>query len=396
MIALRNVAIVGVGHSRFGKRVDVSIPELAWEAIKEALKDANLSQEDIKFVSLGSFGIWSSESSPGALILEYSGLTSAEFLRVEAACASGSAALKVAYNAVASGAVDIAMALGVEKMNEVGTAENLEILGRIGNYFWEFQNFGPTFVGYYALYATAYMNKYGATEEDLAKIAVKNHYYASFNPKAHIPKKITLEDALGSPYISWPLKLYDCSLISDGSAAVILASEEIAKKITDSPVWVRAISGATATANHSKREDFLSIPSVRIAAERAYKIAGFDAENPVKYLDVAEVHDCFTIAEILAYEDLGFVKKGKGYKLAREEQTYIGGLIPVNLSGGLKAKGHPIGATGISMVVELTKQLQQRVEKQRQAPIEKGVALAHNVGGTGHYAFVTILSLSKS
>jgi len=395
VIPLRNVAIVGVGHSKFGRRVDTSLPELTWEAIKEALNDAGISQEDIEFVSLGNIGVWSSEVSPGAAILEYSGLIPKEFIRVETACSSGSAAVKAAYMAIASGSADIAMALGAEKMNEVDTPRGVEILARIGNYFWEFENFGPTFVGYYAFFATAYMHKYGATEEDLAKIAVKNHYYASFNPKAHFPKKITIEDAMGSPYIAWPLKLYDCSPISDGAAAVIFASEKIAKKLTDSPVWIRAIEGATATSNHSKRENFLSIPSTRIAAEKAYKRAGIDRNNPVKHIDVVEVHDCFTIAEIIAYEDLGFVRKGEGYKLAREEQTYIGGLIPVNLSGGLKAKGHPIGATGVSMIVELTKQLQQRVEKERQAPIEHGTALAHNVGGTGHYVFVTILSLSK-
>lgn len=392
---MRNVAIVGIGHSKFGKRLDVSLPELAWEAIKEAIDDAGIDSSDIGFISLSNVGVWSSEVSPAAIILDYADLNPVEVIRVETACASGSAAVKAAYMAIASGQVDIAMALGVERMNEMKTPEVIEILARIGNYFWEFHNFGPTFVGYYALFATQYMNKYGATEEDLARVAVKNHYYASFNPKAHFPKKISLEDALNSPYIAWPLKLYDCSPISDGAAAVILASEEVARKLTDSPVWIRAIEGATARANHSKREDLLGIPSARIAAKKAYKKAGIDPENPIKYLDLAEVHDCFTIAEIMAYEDLGFARRGEGYKLIREEQTYIGGLIPVNLSGGLKAKGHPIGATGVSMVAELTKQLRQEVERERQAPIEKGMALAHNVGGTGHYVFVTILSLHK-
>ncbi|MHA1616270.1 MAG: thiolase domain-containing protein [Candidatus Njordarchaeales archaeon] len=392
---MRNVAIVGIGHSKFGRRLDVSLPELAWEAIREAIEDAGLDTKDIEFVSLANIGVWSSEVSPGSVIMEYAGLNPSETIRVETACASGSAAVKTAYMAVASGQADVAMALGIERMNEMTTPEVVEILARIGNYFWEFHNFGPTFVGYYALFATQYMHKYGATEEDLAKVAVKNHYYASYNPKAHFPKKITLEDALNSPYIAWPLKLYDCSPISDGAAAVILASEEVAKKITDSPVWIRAIEGATATSNHSKRENLLSIPSARIAAEKAYRRAKIDKEDPTKYLDLAEVHDCFTIAEIMAYEDLGFAKRGEGYKLIRDEQTYIGGKIPVNLSGGLKAKGHPIGATGVSMIVELTKQLQQRVEPQRQAPIEKGLALAHNVGGTGHYVFVSILSLEK-
>lgn len=392
---MKKVAVVGTGHSKFGNRLDVYIHELAFEAIKEALDEASIDAKDIEFVSIGNVGHWSPEISPGPLILEYAGLTPADTIRVEAACATGSAALKAAYTAVASGHAKIAMALGAEKMTESDTPRILELLGRIGSFFWEFQNFGATFVGYYALYATRYMHEFGATEEDLAKIALKNHYYASFNPKAHLQKQINLETVMSSPYIAWPLKLYDCSLISDGAAAVILASEEIAKELTDSPVWIRSIEGATATSNLSKRDNFISIPSARVAAERAYKKAGIDPTNPLKKIDVAEVHDCFTIAEIMAYEDLGFAERGKGYLLAREEQTYIGGKIPVNLSGGLKAKGHPIGATGVSMIVELTKQLLMKVERQRQAPINHGYALAHNVGGTGHYCFVTVLSLEK-
>jgi len=395
VIYLRNVAIIGLGHSKFGKRTDVNFFELGWEAIKEAINSASISQEDIDFVALSNFGLWSSEPSPAASILEYAGLTPKEVIRVETACSSGSAAVKTAYMAVASGSAEIALVIGIEKMHESGTSDVVEILGRIGSFFWEFENFGPTFVGYYALYANQYMNKFGATEEDMAKIAVKNHYYGFYNPKAQFRKKITIEDVMSSPYISWPLKLYDCSPITDGSAALILASEDVARKLTDSPVWIKAIEGATATANLSKRENYTSIPSAVIAARNAYKKARIDAEKPYKYIDVAEVHDCFTIAEILAYEDLGFANRGEGFKLAREEQTYIGGLIPINLSGGLKSKGHPIAATGVSMIVELTNQLLQKVEPARQAPINNGIALAHNVGGTGHYVFVTILSLEK-
>lgn len=198
-----------------------------------------------------------------------------------------------------------------------------------------------------------------------------------------------------SRYIAWPLKLYDSSPITDGSAAVIVASEEVAKKITDTPVWIKSIGYASDSSNLSKRDNFLSLRAAVEAAKMAYKKAGIDPDNPVKYFDVAEVHDCFTIAEILAYEDLGFVGRGEGIKLIKEEQTYIGGLIPVNLSGGLKAKGHPIAATGVGMAVELTKQLRQEADKGRQATIEKGNAIAHNIGGTGHYAYVTIYSLHK-
>ncbi len=270
----------------------------------------------------------------------------------------------------------------------------VEFIGKAGNYFWEFENFGLTFPGYYALYATAYMHRYGATEEDLCKVAVKNHYYGSLNPKAQFQRAITVEECLNSRYVAWPLKLYDSNPITDGAAAVILAGEEVAKKLTDTPVWIKAIGYANGTANLSKRQDFIGLEAAQVAAKMAYKKAGIDPENPVKHLDVAEVHDCFTIAEIMAYEDLGFAKRGEGYKLIREGQTYIGGLIPVNVDGGLKAKGHPIGATGVSMIAELTKQLRQQVERGRQAPIKNGMALAHNIGGTGHYAFVTILGLT--
>ncbi|MGC8583425.1 MAG: thiolase domain-containing protein [Thermoproteus sp.] len=390
---MRRVAVVGVGISKFGYRPDVSLPELAWEAVKEALDDARLDAKDIEAYVVGNVGGWSSEPLPAVVVGEYCGLAPSSGIRVEAACASGSSAVRTAYHMVASGEADIVMAMGVEKMNESPTPTVVEFIGRAGNYFWEFENFGLTFPGYYALHATAYMNKYGATEADLCEVAVKNHYYGSLNPKAQFQKPITLEECLKSRYVAWPLKLYDSSPITDGSAAVILASEEVAKKITDTPVWIKAIGAANGTSNLSKREDFTGLEAARLAAQRAYRKAGIDPNEPVKYLDVAEVHDCFTIAEIMAYEDLGFAKRGEGYKLAREKQTYIGGVIPVNLSGGLKAKGHPIGATGVAMIAELTRQLRQEVERDRQAPIRKGMALAHNVGGTGHYAFVTILSL---
>jgi len=392
----RDVAIVGVGHSRFGVRSDVNISELAWESISKALDDSGLEQSDIEYFIVSSVGGWSSEYLPAVVVGEYSGLTPLGTSRVEAACASGSAALKLAYDMVASGSVDIAMAVGLEKMNESPTPTVVEFIGRAGNYFWEFHNFGLTFPGYYALYATAYMDRYGAREEDLCLAAVKAHYYGARNPKAHFQKEVTLEKCMSSRYIAWPLKLYDCSPITDGSAAVILASEEVAKELTDTPVWIEAIGYASDTANLSKRDDFTYLRAARVAADQAYRQAGLDGGYEMyKYFDVAEVHDCFTIAEVLAYEDLRFAKPGEGYKFLRDQETYVGGRIPVNLSGGLKAKGHPIGATGVSMAVELTNQLLQRVERDRQATIKNGRAIAHNVGGTGHYAYVSIFSLEK-
>ncbi|BES80584.1 thiolase domain-containing protein [Pyrodictium abyssi] len=389
----RRVAIVGVGHSKYGYRNDVSLAELAWESIKQALDDAGIGQEDIDYVVYGNVGVWSSEPLPAVVINEYAGLTPRGTVRVEAACATGSAAIKLGHDIVASGEADIVLVVGVEKMNESPTPTVVELIGRAGNYFWEFENFGLTFPGYYALYATAYMARYGATEEDLCRVAVKNHYYASMNPKAHFPRQITLEQCMQSRYIAWPLKLFDCSPITDGSAAVILASEEVARKLTDTPVWIKAIGTASDTSNISRRPDFLLRRGVMEAARMAYKKAGIDPENPARYLDAAEVHDAFTIAEILTYEELGFAKPGEGYKLIREGQTYIGGLIPVNVSGGLKAKGHPLGATGVGMAVELAKQLRGEADKGRQVPVKNGMAVANNVGGTGHYAYVMIYSL---
>jgi acetyl-CoA C-acetyltransferase len=302
--------------------------------------------------------------------------------------------IKAARDAIASGEADIALVVGVEKMNESPTPIVVELIGRAGNYFWEFENFGLTFPGYYALYATAYMAATVATEEDLCRVAVKNHYYAARNPKAHFPREITLEQCMQSRYIAWPLKLFDCSPISDGAAAVILAAEDVARKITDTPIWIKGVGVASDTSNISRRPDFLVRRGVVKAVEKAYRMAGIPREEAYRYVDLAEVHDAFTIAEILSYEELGFAKHGEGYLLAREGQTYIGGLVPVNVSGGLKAKGHPLGATGVGMAVEIAKQLRGEADRGRQVPVRNGVGVANNVGGTGHYAYVFVYSLS--
>jgi acetyl-CoA acetyltransferase len=392
---MRNVAIVGTGHTKFGVRTDVNLQELAWEAIKQALEEANLEQKDIQYFAVGNVGNWSSEELPAVVIGEYCDLTPKGTMRVEAACATGSAALRDAYLAVKSGEVDIALVVGVEQMHQSPNPQVIELIGRAGDYFWEFENFGLTFPGYYALHASAYMAKYGAKEEDLGKIAIKNHYYGARNPYAQFQKEITMEEYLKSKPVAYPLKLLDSSPITDGAAAVILASEEVAKKITDSPVWIVAQGVASGTANLSKRTDFTHIEAAYLAAQQAYKKAKIDFENSWKYFDVAEAHDCFTIAEIMAYEDLGFAKRGEGHILAREGQTYIGGRIPVNVDGGLKAKGHPIGATGVSMAVSITRQLLYRAHKGTQVDVKNGMGIAHNVGGTGHYAYVTIFSTRR-
>jgi acetyl-CoA C-acetyltransferase len=388
---MRKVAIIGVGSSKFGVRNDVNVAELAFEAFKPSVEDAGITPKDIEFVAVGSTGAgaWYEELLPAVVSAEYCGLTGAGLVRCEAACASGSAAFATAYWAVASGQVEIAAALGVEKMREIDTPTMMEWIGRAGYYLWEFHNFGLTFPAYYALYATAHMARFGTTEEDLALVAVKNHRYASMNPMAHLQNRITVDDVLSSMVIAAPLKLFDCCPVSDGAASVILASEDKVKELkVDTPVWVAGIGYASGTANMSKRLDYVGLEASVAAAQKAYKMANVTPEQ----LDVAVVHDCFTIAEIMAYEDLGFCKKGEGAKLIREGQTEIGGKIPVNVDGGLKAKGHPIGTTGCSMIYELTKQLREEaVEKSRQVPMKNYIALAHNVGGTGHYCYVTIL-----
>jgi acetyl-CoA C-acetyltransferase len=384
---MRRVAVVGVGMSAFGVRNDVTIQELAWEAVREALDDSGLEQKDIELSVVGTVNTRGYELMPAVVVNEYSGLTGRGPLRVEAACATGSAALWTAYSAVASGQVDVAIAIGVEKMNEVDTATSLAVGGRAGNYLWEFHMYGTTFPAYYAFYATAHMQKFGTTEEQMAMVAVKNHKYASRNPKAHFQFEVTLEEVLKSRPIAWPLKLLDCSPISDGAAAAVLASEDVARKITDTPVWIEAIGYSSDTSNFTRRPHYLGLEATRKAAEMAYRRSGVEPRQ----VEVAEVHDCFTIAEIMAYEDLGWVEKGKGGIFIAEGQSELGGKVSVNLSGGLKAKGHPLGATGLAQIYELVKQLREERERGRQAPLRNYIALSHNVGGTGHYAYVTIL-----
>ena len=384
---MTRVAVVGIGHSRFGKRTDVNVAELAFESIKQAVDDAGVDKKDIKNVVVGSAGGWYEESLPAVIVNEYAGLDSVGTMRVEAACASGSAAVKAAYNSILSGEGDVAMAVGVEKMTEVDTLTSVELIGRAGSYMWEFENYGMTFPAYYALYAVAHMNKFGTTEEDMSRVAVKAHHYGAMNPLAQFQKEITLEKALGSQVIAWPLKLYDACPLTDGSAAVVLAEEKVAKKLTDTPIWIKGVGYSSDSANLSKRTDYVGLQASVEAAKRAYTAAKISPDK----VDVATCHDCFTIAELMAYEDLGFCKKGGASKMIRDGETMVGGRIPVNLDGGLKAKGHPIGATGVSMAVEITKQLRHEAGN-HQASIKNGIGLVHNVGGTGHYAYVTVLS----
>lgn len=381
---MSRVAIVGQGMSKFGRRNDASLRELAFEAYKEALEDSGVGPEEIDSMITG---IGTDETNfsmqPSSEIVDYLGFNPKSDFRTEAACASGSAAVRSGYASIKSGLSDLVLVMGAEKLTEFPTSHTTEVFGKAGDSTWEYP-FGTTFPGYYAMMATAHMAKYGTTKEQLSKVAVKNHHYASMNKYAHMQKEIDLEDAISAPIVAHPLNLYDCSLITDGAAAVLLASEERAKEITDTPVWITGLGGGTSSSTQFTRDDQTSIEGARHAAKQSYEMAGIKPEE----VDVAVVHDCFTIAEIIAYEDLGFAKSGGGSDLVENEETYLGGKIPVNVDGGLKAKGHPIGATGVSMTVEITKQLRDMCGKRQVNSPEIG--LTHNVGGNGQHVFVHV------
>jgi len=381
---MRRVAIVGIGHGKFGVRSDASLRELAFEAVKACVEDAGVPLKEVDSMVTGIAGDeFSIALQPSAQVHDYIGFHPKPNFRVEGACATGSMAVRTGWMNVASGLADFVLVVGVEKMTEVPTSLATDIMGRGGDATWEYP-FGTTFPGYYAMIANAHMAEFGTTEEQLAAVAVKNHYYGSLNPYAHMQKPITLDKALTSFTVAHPLKLFDCSLITDGAAAVLLASEEKAKAVSKKPVWIEGLGLATDTMRIGDRKSLTSILSTREAAKVAYKMAGVGPSD----IDVATVHDCFTIAEIVAYEDLGFCEKGEGGKLIQAKETYAGGKIPVNVDGGLKSKGHPLGATGVSMAVEMTKQL--RGEAGERQVKNAAVGLSHNVGGTGQVVAVHI------
>jgi len=323
-----------------------------------------------------------------AVIGEATGLTGVPITRVENACASSGFAFRSAILAIASGACDVALAAGIEKMRDLPPERLRYWLGVSGDTEWE-RLAGMTFAGVYALMAQRHIHQYGTKEEQLHMVAVKNHKYGADNPKAQLQRAITLDQAAKSATVCHPLRLFDCCPTSDGASAAILCAAEIARKFTDSPVRVLGVGAGTDRLALFQREDFATLQASAHAAKQAYEMAKLEPKD----ISFAEVHDCFTIAEIMAYEDLGFCKKGEGGRLIEEGQTYIGGRIPINASGGLKAKGHPIGATGVGQIYEITKQLRREAQKNsRQVPNAK-FGLAHNVGGSGATAVVHILGI---
>ena len=380
------VSVVSAGLAKFGKRQGLYGRELFAEAAKEAFdRCPNLEpKKDIKALFVGHMGeSYEHQGHTGPTVSDWAGLLPIQATRVENACASSGVALRCGILAVLSGMCDVVMVGGVEKMTHRTTPDVTEFLAMASDYPFE-QWHGITFPGLYALMATAHMHKYGTTEEQMAMVAVKNHHNGALNPKAHMQREVTLEKAMSSRVIAWPLKLYDCSLITDGASCLILTKPELAKKFTDTPVHIIGSGQASDAIGLYERESLTSLKAGKLAGQEAYRMA----KVAPKDIDVAEVHDCFTIAEIMAYEDLGFCKRGEGGPLMESGATKLEGNIPVNSSGGLKSKGHPVGATGTAQAYEIYLQLTGQAEKRQVDGAEIG--LAHNVGGSGATAAVHI------
>jgi acetyl-CoA C-acetyltransferase len=387
---MKKVAVVGVGMSKFGELWNKSLRDLVIEAGINAIMDANLEGHEIQALYGGTMasGRLLGQEHVSALIVDAMGLNPIPATRVEGACASGSLAFRNAYFSVASGMYDTVVVGGVEKMTDVSTAEAVTALGGAGDQEWELLH-GATFPALYSLMANKYMKEYGTTEEMLASVSVKNHANAIHNKYAQYRRAITIEDVLNSKMVADPLKVLDCSPITDGAAAVVIMELEKAKSLGLNYVEVVASSQASGTlALHDR--SLTEIKATKIAAEHAYKQAGITH----KEISMAEVHDCFTIAEIMAIEGLGFFEKGKGGQATFDGETQIGSKIPVNTSGGLKACGHPVGATGVKQIVEATWQLRGQAEGRQVDNAE--YALTHNVGGSGATAVVHILKRGKN
>jgi acetyl-CoA C-acetyltransferase len=380
------VSIISAGLSKFGKHEGLYAREIFSYAVKEAFDRCPKldPKHDIKALFIGHMGeSYEHQGHMGSAAADWAGLLGIPATRTEAACASSGVALRAGIYAVLSGLADTVMVGGVEKMTHRTTAEVTEYLAMASDYPFE-QFHGITFPGLFALMATAHMNEYGTTQEQMAKVAVKNHYHGSLNPKAHMQKEITLENALASKVVAWPLKMYDCSLITDGASCIIITKPELASKYTDAPVHIIGSGQASDTIGLYERKTLTSLQSTKLAAKAAFDMATIKPEG----VNVAEVHDCFTFAEIMAYEDLGFCPVGAGGKLVDNGETRLGGRIPVNTSGGLKAKGHPVGATGTAQAYEMYLQLTGQADK-RQVKNAK-VGLTHNVGGSGATATVHV------
>lgn len=383
---LNNTNIVSAAQTKFGALKGVSLREMFAEAVDKATIDAGIPKKDIQAAFIGTFipEMLVHQGHTAPLLLDFAGLKGIPATRHEDACASGATALRAAVMAIESGMYDTVLVAGAEKMTSVSTNKATEALAAAADDQFE-SSIGLTFPGVFGIAAVAHMQKYGTTEEDMARVAVKAHKNASTNPLAQFQKEITLEKAMTPRYIAWPLKLFDCSPISDGAAALVLTSTEKAKQYTDLPVKITGSGQASASMNLCDRADLTSFHASVDASRQAYKMAGLEAKD----MDFAVVHDCFTIAEIIASEDIGFFKPGEGAKAVRDGITARDGDKPINPMGGLKAVGHPVGATGVKQAVVLYRELIGDAGPNQVS--NHDTAIMHNFGGTGASCVVNIM-----
>jgi len=383
------VAIIGVGQSTFVRSYPGSIRELAFEGFKDAMQDAQISTGDIGASVICSAPEYDKQRSPAGVFAEYLGLNPQPTFYVESLCSSSSMGVRLAYSLVKSGLHDVVAVIGFQKMSEISSSESQERMGRGADIQWE-SPFGTMMPAYYAMYARGHMEKYGTTPDDLALIRVKAATYGQLNEKAVYRKPVTFEmfkdpeNRMAGPVAS-PLRVGDCCANADGSSCIIVANEEKAKAFSKKPVWINGLGAASTSVNLAGRDLFSGLTVAREAGRQAYEMAGITAKD----IDVAEVHDCFTIAEMMAYEDLGFAAPGEGKELIKSKETYKEGHIPVNVDGGLLSKGHPIGATGGSQIRTIV--LQLRGEAGDIQVDNPQIGLVHNIGGVGLYGNVTIL-----
>ena len=380
---MRNVAVIGCYQSKFGELWDRSLRSLGTEAGLGAIKDAKIEKNAVQSLFVGnmSAGRFVGQEHLGALFAD-SMQMKIPAVRCEAACASGSVAFRSAYHSIASGDIDVALVVGVEKMTDVHGSGALTTLAAAGDQEWE-ASIGLTFAGLYALMARKHMHDFGTTRDQMASVAVTNHKNGLKNKLAQFQLAITLEDALNSAVIADPLRLFDCSPITDGAAAVVLASENVARTLDVQPVYVLGSGQGSDTIALHSRASYTELLATKAAAKKAYESSGLRPSD----INVTEVHDCFTINEIIALEDLGFVEKGKGGKFVERGAMDLNGEIPTNTSGGLKVCGHPVGATGIRQIGEIVRVLRGDCFN----PINGAeIGLNLNIGGSGATSVVNI------
>ncbi|MFM8658422.1 MAG: thiolase domain-containing protein [Candidatus Nitrosotenuis sp.] len=373
---MEKVCVLGAGSTKYGKLED-SITDITIQASVGAIESAGIDPKEIQAGYISNvFGVADKQVHLGPVIMSNLGIPEKPSLSIESACGSGSVSFREAFANVAAGFYDAVLVAGTEKVTHTGTEWTTTYFSYCSDFFYE-GGAGASFPGLFASMARAYLTEFKATEEDLARVAVKNHENGLLNPKAHLRKKITIDDVLNSAVVASPLKLYDCCPFSDGASAVILCSEKFAKEHSKNYVNVIGSGRGGSPATLQGRDHMTTIPSTKLAAQAAYKMAGITAKD----IDFAEVHDCFTIAEIVDTEDLGFFEKGQGVQAVREGRTAMNGDIAINPSGGLKSKGHPIGATGVGQVVEVFDQLTGKAGERTVKDAKIG--LTHNFGATG-------------